>query len=392
MNSLREIIESSPSVRHLAFANKSGGETPQPLAPARWDWSSVKRVLVVRLRSIGDTVLTTPSLFALRRFLPNTQIDILLEDWVAPVLDGSDLVDRVIKTPRDSKSARARVARELRATHYDVVYNLHGGTTATLLARATGAKHRVGFGHYQYARLHNHLAPSSLEIWQRPTLHSVEQQLALIGWTGVPVTDRPRTQLAVTEKALRSLSEKLRAAGFEDFDTDRSFAVIHPTAAFDTKQWATEKFARVSEKLEARGLTTIAIVSSTEKQVIESLLKQSSTRVVGMNDLSLPEVTALSSRARLFVGNDSGIAHIAAAAGAPCVVVFGSSNVAHWRPWTTSPNEVVREEMPCQPCHGYFCAEFGQPECILRVPVERVVGAIDRILKQGPNSEIPASA
>src|SRR5713101_8111311 len=97
MKRLREIIESSPSARHLAFATESLDDEPQPLAPARWDWSGVRRVLVVRLRSIGDTVLTTPSLFALRRFLPDTQIDILLEDWVAPVLDGSGLVDRVIR-------------------------------------------------------------------------------------------------------------------------------------------------------------------------------------------------------------------------------------------------------------------------------------------------------
>src|SRR5438046_2787960 len=150
MNSLREIIESSPSVRHLAFAANSESEEPQPLAAACWDWSTVRRVLVVRLRSIGDTVLTTPALFALRRFLPDSEIDILLEDWVAPVLDGSDLIDRVITIPRDSNAARARVARELRAARYDVVYNLHGGTTATLLTRATGARHRVGFEYYQY--------------------------------------------------------------------------------------------------------------------------------------------------------------------------------------------------------------------------------------------------
>jgi heptosyltransferase-3 len=381
MNSLREIIESSPSVRHLAFANESTTDQPQALAPARWDWSTIRRVLVVRLRSIGDTVLTTPSLFALRRFLPQAQIDILLEDWVAPVLAGSDLVDRVITIPRESKAARARIARELRATRYDVAYNLHGGTTATLLTRATGAKHRVGFEHYQYARLHNHLAPPSLAIWKRPTLHSVEQQLALIGWTGVPVTDRPATRLAVTDNALDSVSEKLRLAGFEHFDKGEPFAVIHPTAAFDTKQWATERFARVAEELTARGLTPIAIVAPKETEVIEFLTKQTPARIVGLSDLSLPEVTALGSRARLFVGNDSGIAHIVAAAGAPCIVIFGSSNVAHWRPWTTRPSEVVREEMPCQPCHGYFCAEFDQPECILRVPVERVVGAIDRVLR-----------
>ena len=381
MNSLREIIESSPSVRHLSFANKPESDEPQSLAPARWDWSTVQRVLVVRLRSIGDTVLVTPSLFALRRFLPAAQIDILLEDWVAPVLDGSGLVDRVITVPRDSTTARARTARELRATHYDVVYNLHGGTTATLLTRATGAKHRVGFEHYQYARLHNHTAPSSLDIWQRPKLHSVEQQLALLGWTGVPVTDRPATKLAVTENAVASVSAKLRAAEFAGFEKDEPFAVIHPTAAFETKQWAVEKFARVAEDLAARGLIPVAIASPQERQLADSLVSQSSARVIALTDLSLPEVTALQSRARLFVGNDSGIAHIAAAAGAACVVIFGSSNVAHWRPWTTQANEVVLEEMPCQPCHGYFCAEFEKPECILRVPVERVVGAIDRVLR-----------
>lgn len=382
MNSLREIIESSPSVRHLAFGSKSVGDEPQPLAPARWDWSQVRRVLVVRLRSIGDTVLTTPTLFALRRFLPDTQIDILLEDWVAPVIEGLNLVDRVIAIARDSKTARARMARELRAARYDVVYNLHGGTTATLLTRATGAKHRVGFEHYQYARLHTDVAPSSHEIWQRPSLHSVEQQLALIGWTGVPVTDRPATRLAVTEASLLSVTEKLRAASGEDFSDGQPLAVLHPTAAFETKQWATENFARVAEELTARGLKPVAIVSPKEALVVDSLKQQSSAPIIGLSDLSLPEVTALASRARLFVGNDSGIAHIAAAAGAPCIVVFGSSNIAHWRPWTTRPSEVVREEMPCQPCHGYFCAEFEKPECILRVPLERVVGAIDRILKQ----------
>src|SRR6266403_265670 len=100
MNSLREIIESSPSVRHLAF-DSLNGEEPQPLAPARWDWASVQRVLLIRLRSIGDTVLTTPALYALRRFLPHAQLDMLLEDWVAPVLEASNLVDRVITVPRD---------------------------------------------------------------------------------------------------------------------------------------------------------------------------------------------------------------------------------------------------------------------------------------------------
>ncbi|HEX8291487.1 MAG TPA: glycosyltransferase family 9 protein, partial [Pyrinomonadaceae bacterium] len=160
-----------------------GGDAPRPLAPARWDWSAVRSVLVVRLRSIGDTVLATPSLHALRRFLPGARIDVLLEDWVAPLLEGSGDVDRVLTVRRKSQSSRLRVARQLRAEGYDVAYNFHGGSTAALLTRASGARQRVGFGTDSYAALHNHLAPPSAELWGRAKTHSAEQQLALLGWT-----------------------------------------------------------------------------------------------------------------------------------------------------------------------------------------------------------------
>jgi len=351
----------------------------QPLAASPWDWTTVQRVLVVRLRSIGDTVLTTPSLVALRRFLPRAKIHILLEDWVAPLLDGSPLVDRVISTPRHGNSARARLARELHRTDYDVVYNLHGGTTATFLTRASAATHRVGYAHYQYARLHNHVAPSPQQIWSRPVLHSAEQQLALIGWTGVPVTDRPPTQLKVVDKSAQAISEKLAAQNISD---NERLALIHPAAAFETKQWPVENFARIAQDVELRGMTPVVLVSPQERQLAQALGAQTSARLVMFDNLSLPEVIALAARSSLFIGNDSGIAHIAAAVQTPGVVIFGSSNVAHWRPWTTNPSEIVREELPCQPCHGYFCSEFDKPQCILKIPVERVVAAIERITNE----------
>ena len=102
MKSLREIVESSPQMRAVAMHSLRREDSPQSLGPPRWNWQNVQRVLVVRLRSIGDVVLTTPSLFALRRFLPKAQIDILLEDWVAPVLDGFAHVDNVITIQRGS--------------------------------------------------------------------------------------------------------------------------------------------------------------------------------------------------------------------------------------------------------------------------------------------------
>jgi heptosyltransferase-3 len=371
-----------PSATAVGDASAPGvsnaGAEPRPLAPARWDWSEVRRVLVVRLRSIGDTVLATPSLYALRRFLPGARIDVLLEDWVAPLLEGSDVVDNVVTVRRKSNSSRLSVARQLRAERYDVAYNLHGGSTAALLTRASGARHRVGFAAYSYAALHNHLAPPSAELWGREKTHSAEQQLALLGWTGVPVTDRPASRLAVSGEASASIARRLREQA--GLDGSQPFALVHPAAAFDTKTWAAGNFARVVERLAARGLTSVAVAGPGEAKVIDEVRAHTPSPLAGFTDLSLPELTALAARASLFVGNDSGVAHVAAAVGTPSVVVFGSSNVAHWRPWTTAPAEVVREEMPCAPCPGYTCAEFDAPECIRRVPVERVNAAVERVL------------
>ena len=381
MNSLRDIVAASPKLRGVdtqARSESQGIDAPQPLAPARWDWSQVRKVLFVRLRSIGDTVLATSAVNALRRFLPDAQIDILVEDWVAPVLAEHPGLSRVISLERNSLAARARIAREIRASGYDVVYNLHGGTTSTFLTRASGARHRVGYASYQYAKLHNHQAPSASFLWGQEKTHSVEQQLALLGWTGVPVTDRPATQLAILESAAFVIEERIRGAKLEG----KRLALIHPAAAFATKQWAAENFARVVEYLARAGFYSVAIVGPGQDKVIDELQRNCSAPITTFN-LSLPEVSALASRAELFVGNDSGIAHMAAAVSTPSVVIFGSSNIAHWRPWSRAESEVVFEEMPCQPCHGYFCEQFEQPECILRVPVNRVTAAIERVLPHG---------
>ncbi len=338
------------------------------------DWQNVRRVLVVKLRSIGDTVLSTPSLLALRRFLPDAEIDILIEDWVAPVLDGFDGVN-VIPVGKGT-AERMRVARKLRQRRYDVAFNLHGGTTATLFVRASGARHRVGYADYQYSFLYNHLLSSPTDFWGTEFTHSAEQQLALLGSVGVPVEDRPKSRLVVTDKAL----EQVRTICGSGWFNTGEFAIMHPTTAFFTKQWPVENFARTAEFLAEQGLHTVAISSQNELVTLEQLVAASKVPITTLDDLTLPEITALGSKASIFVGNDSGIAHIAAAVGTPSVVIFGSSNRNHWRPWTDAPNEIVFEPFACQPCPGYECKEFGDPKCILSVPSDSVCAAIERVL------------
>jgi lipopolysaccharide heptosyltransferase II len=341
------------------------------------NWTKVNSVLIVRLRSIGDTVLATPALDALRRFLPEARIDILLEDWVAPVLEGFDAVDNVLTFKKDDFRSRLQTARQIRRARYDVAFNLHGGTTATFFVRASGAPHRVGYAENQYKFLYNHLLSSSADFWRQEKTHSAEQQLALLGFVGVPVEDKPKTRLVVTQKASNSIEERL--AKFKIQNSKLKIALLHPVAAFETKQWATENFARAAAFLHEKGFRIVAVATGKEREVLEKLQQLSRFPILAFDDLTLPEITALASKAELFVGNDSGIAHIAAAVQTPSVVIFGSSNIHHWRPWTAAPNEIVYETLACQPCAGYFCKEFDQPECIKKVSVENVLKAINRL-------------
>lgn len=343
------------------------------------DWENVRQVLVIRLRSIGDTVLTTPSLIALRRFLPDAQIDILLEDWVAPLLDGFDAVDNVIAVGA-TNGARLKTAWKLRKNKYHIVFNLHGGTTSTFFTFASGAPHRIGFSHYPYKFLYNHLLSSSADFWKRTQLHSAEQHLALLGYSGVPVEDRPKSRLTVTGKAVESLEKRFNLNRQSTQREFQAYAVFHPAAAYATKQWPVENFARTAEFLQEKGVYVVAVAAKQERAILEELQIKARVPIIAFSDLSLPEITALASKATLFVGNDSGIAHIAAAVNTPSVVIFGSANRDHWRPWTDAPNEIVYEPFPCQPCPGYECKEFGEPKCILSVPTEKVCEAIERIL------------
>jgi heptosyltransferase-2/heptosyltransferase-3 len=169
----------------------------------------------------------------------------------------------------------------------------------------------------------------------------------------------------LNEKAAASLDEKFRAEFGARLGDIGRFALMHPAAAFDAKQWPAANFARTAEFLRAEGLRTVAVASPGERTVLERLSEESEVEIVCFDDLTLSEITALASKADIFVGNDSGIAHIAAAVGTPPVVIFGSSNVDHWRPWTDFPNEVVIDETNRD---------------IRKIDVETVAEAIERVL------------
>ena len=116
-----------------------------------------------------------------------------------------------------------------------------------------------------------------------------------------------------------------------------------------------------------------------EAAILQEIGKKAGRKHTYWSDLTLTELFALVEGCRLFVGCDSGPTHAAAALKKPVVVIWGSSNFNVWHPWETD-YEAVRSELPCMPCPGYECREFGDPKCILEIPVSRVVDACEKIL------------
>ncbi|HEY9232526.1 MAG TPA: glycosyltransferase family 9 protein, partial [Blastocatellia bacterium] len=301
------------------------------------DWSAVRKVLLIRLRSIGDTVLMTPCLTALKAMRPEIKIAVVSEPLAAPVIEDHPLVDRLLIAEK-SLGGRARLIGQLRRARYDVAFDLHGGTTATGLARFAGARWSVGYEGYRHSRWLDLRAPDPDVILGRKRLHSVEQQLALLHWAGVPwPVERPQLSLAVSSAAEDRVHEKLKTACVAQAVSLRipasmqsnrlstkpvaqanslrhigHFAVIAPAAAFESKRWTAAGFAEVARHLrDCWQLPSVVIAGPGQEPLAESVAAQAGA--VALGGLTLKELIALINGSRAFVGNDGGPMHIAAA-------------------------------------------------------------------------------
>jgi lipopolysaccharide heptosyltransferase II len=365
-------------------------------ASARLDWARVQKVLLVRLRSIGDTVLMTPCLEAIKALRNDIAITVVLEPLSAPILEDHPLVDQLLVTSA-TFTKRVKLVKSLRRSRFDVAFNLHGGTTASIIAKLSGARDTVGFAGYRYSKLLNRRAPAPDRLLNRSTIHSVEQQLALLQWTGVPFPEaRPRLRLTANEAAERAARERLQACGLKPAtgsgeESQSRFAIIAPAAAFAAKQWPENRFAEVVNYLsEIWHLPSVIIAGREQVEVATKVAALAKGNAHVLTGLNLKELMALISLSSLFVGNDSGPMHIAAAFCRPVVGIFGPSNPDVWCPWTEAPNRVVAAERQATPRQA-TAAPDGAAR-IRRIPADAVIAAVNAVLKEAAVADFKAMA
>jgi heptosyltransferase III len=261
------------------------------------------RVAIIRLRSLGDCVLTTPALSLLKQARPDLQIAVVVEDRFAPVFDGNPDVDQIL-APNASSVSRFRPRLAL---------NVHGGATSVRLMLAAASGLRAGFGHFRFQPMYNVRIPRAQEILKVDRkVHTAEHLASAMFYLGVPQTEIPRARLFAAPNS--------RA---------RAYAVLHPFASEAGKTWPAENFLAVAKHLDRDlGIEPLFIAGANEDL-------SPFGEYTCFQGAPLEEVKSLASGAALFIGNDSGPAHIAAAFGRPVIALWGSSDLDNWRPWRT---------------------------------------------------------
>lgn len=321
-------------------------------------------IVLVRLRSLGDTVLVTPAFSLLRRAMPRASIHVAMEERFADLLAGQPDIDGVVRLATGAGAlGKARLVRELRALRPSLCIDMHGGTTAAWCTALSGARWRAGFAHFRQRWAYNVRIPRPQAVLGRDeneSVHTAEHHAAAIMHLGGRLESIPGARLAVAPA-----------------DADRPYAILHAGATYATKTWQLSHFLALADLLQRRHGLEPVFVAGPDEADLAAKLAGSQVR----QGLPLPDLMSLLAGARLFVGNDSGPAHIAAAFDVPCVTIFGSSNSKIWHPWKTR-HRVVETAWDCKPCPGDRCYAFDEPRCILSVTPDAVAQAVDELLAE----------
>jgi heptosyltransferase III len=287
------------------------------------------RITIIRLRSLGDCVLTTPAIALLHNFRPDLRIVVSVEDRFQSVFEGNPRLAGIL----------APTWTAVRKARPHLCINFHGGTRSQWMTALSGARWRAGFANHTFTSAYNIKIPRAQRILGvNRTVHTAEHLASALFALGVPPVDVPAAELYSPSSPLSG-----------------RYAVLHPFASEPAKRWPAERFCELARYLALWHIEPVFLAGPDDDHEAFRLQKVFSG--------TLAEAKAVISGAALFVGNDSGPAHMAAAFGVPSVVLFGASNPAIWSPWRTESEVIVA------------------PDGLAQVSVSRVIAALERLTK-----------
>ncbi len=350
------------------------------------DLGRVQRLLILKVSSMGDIVHASPVAAALKRAYPHLIIGWVAEDRHAGVIADSPCIDRLHIVPhrllrerpfrREWWRAIRQLIGEIRAERYQVALDLQGLLKSALWGVLGGVPLRFGA---HRMREGTPLLMKRLPIPDRPDWHVVLQYLEAVRWLGVEPALPVEFPLVIPEEARQSARAMLQQVGAAGV-----FISLNPSAGREWKRWAIEKFAALSDRIEAElGLPAVFIGGASDKPLEEKLrtLKDRPLRSL-IGRTTLKQAMAVVTQSALHICGDTGTAHIAAAFGTPCVALYGPTSPDRTGPFGQRERVLYKRPL-CRQCPPDRCLAH---ECLQWITVDEVLERVRQTLHAIPSS------
>jgi lipopolysaccharide heptosyltransferase II len=359
------------------------------------DWTDVQRVLCVRLDCLGDVLMTTPALAALKA-RRNRSLTLLTSSAAAdlapllPMIDETMVYDapwmKATNLRPDGAFDRAMI-KQLRRERFDaaVIFTVYSQNPlpAALFCHLADIPLRLAHARENPYQLLTHWIPDPEP--QQFVRHEVQRQLDLVASIGAQIGD-PRLQIYIPPEARDESLDWLAAAGL---DISRPWIVIHAGASAPSRRYPPESFAAVARQLNLQhGYQLVFTGSITEQPLVQSIIDAAHVPALSMaGRMNLQTLAAVLSRTPLLISNNTGPVHLAAAFGTPVVDLYALTNLQH-APWKV-PHELLFHDVPCRNCYKSVCPQEHH-NCLRLVPPEAVVAAALRLLSARKTAAGPA--
>jgi heptosyltransferase II len=337
-------------------------------------------ILVIRLSSLGDVVLSTSVPAALKSKFPEARVVFLTKEAFVDVLRNNPNIDRPICLSAGESSLKGLlgIARKLRAERFDLIIDLQANPRTVLLCALIGCRKCSRAGRDSLVR---HGMVRFKSLLSRRSRHAVQRYLSAVQKSFGPVPAlKPR--IFVTEAEQETAAQLLRSS--EGFDGSPIVAIC-PGARWKTKLWGADRMSLLAHKLVQTGHAVVVLGGSADESILEEMKQLCrDLDAVRFHSGNLRSVGALMSQSCCVVSNDSGLMHMAYSVGTPVVAVFGSTTPEFGFYPPDSQSTVISKSFRCKPCdvHGRDECKKGDMRCMVSVEVSEVLDAVEATLKR----------
>lgn len=359
----------------------------------------IHRILLIRLRKIGDVLLMVPAIRAFRQRFPEAFIAALVNAGTESMLSGNPLLDEILifdpqwkKLPFKQKIKKEwEFVRQVRQRRFDLAVNFTEGDRGAFLCLASGARFKVGV-----------LKKDSSFWWKKFIFHQlidlstvaghvIEQLLEIPRRLGIEIQDK-KLEIFYDNNDKAKINQLLAEAGVKEKDI---LVHIHPTSHWLFKCWRDEGMAEVIDALQEKNELRVVLTGgpdSRELQKVNNILNKCRSHPINLaGQLTLKQMAALSHRCQLFIGVDTAPMHIAAAVGTPVVALFGPSGEKSWGPWGEG-HTVIKKNIPCRPCGKDGCGGSKKSRCLEEITTAEVLAAAWSVIERIKEKKIPSLA